>query len=746
MSSIELAIEGMSCAACSAAVERAVKKIDGVDSVAVNLMTNKGVFGFDPTKVKLADIIATIENAGYTAHEIEKEEAEDYGSVTKKERQAKVRLIAAICFCAPILYIAMGHMFPALHFLLPAFISPENAPLTFALVQLVLTIPVLIAGRDFYINGFKTLWHRAPNMDTLVALGTMSAFLYSIYAVFQVALGKHGYIHSLYFESAAVVLTLVMVGKFLEARSRGKTSEAIKKLMKLRPETAVLVRDGVETVVPIESVVPGDVLLVRPGENFPVDGTVVQGETTADESMITGESLPVEKSPGSGITGGSINGGGLVRVEAARVGNDTTLAQIIALVEDAQGKKAPIAKIADIVAGIFVPIVMAIAILSAVLWAATGHDLNFVLTVFVSVLVIACPCSLGLATPTAIMVATGRGAQLGILFKSGEALETAHRITSVVLDKTGTITEGKPAVTDMAVFGGFSEERAVLLCASAEKGSNHPFARAIIALAAQKNIELLSPESVTDSPGRGICAVVGSDTILAGNKKLMVEHNIDMDIAAGKAREFESGGKSMIFLAVNGELIALFALADTVKPSSAEAVKKLREMGVSVYMITGDNKETAQKIASEVGIENVLAEVMPQDKAGEVKKLRDAGNGVAMVGDGINDAPALAEADIGIAIGTGTDVAIESADIVLMRGDLKEVPAAIALSRAAMRNIKQNLFWAFFYNLLGIPFAAGLVFAFGGPLLSPMFAGAAMAFSSVSVVTNALRLRRFKVK
>jgi Cu+-exporting ATPase len=752
----ELLIEGMTCAACSAAVERVTKRLDGVMNAQVNLTTNRGVFEYDPSKVKLSEIKAAIEDAGYTPRELEGEKTRDL----EKERRARelkimrLRLIVAAVCAAPILYLAMSHMFPGLGVPIPAFMSPHHQPLVFALVQLLLTLPVMLAGSRFFTRGFKTLFKGAPNMDSLVAIGTGSAFLYSLFAAVRIYMGDFSFTESLYFESAAVVITLVMLGKYLEAASKGKTSDAIKKLMQLRPTTATIEKDGKELDVPLDEVAVGDVVVVRPGAAFPVDGIVTDGISTADESMLTGESLPVEKSPGSEVTGGSINGEGLVKFRAVRVGGDTALSKIIRLVEDAQGKKAPIAKLADIVSGWFVPVVLGIAVVAAVAWAIAGKDFNFVLTVFVSVLVIACPCALGLATPTAIMVGTGKGAELGILVKGGEALETAHKISTVVLDKTGTITEGKPKLTDIKTYGGMEEETALALAAAAERGSEHPIARAIVEYAEAKGLGLQSPDSFKAVPGRGIDAVVSGRRVLAGNLKLMLENGINTTAAERDAETLSGAGRTLMYIAVGntgggtagGALSALMAAADTVQGSTREAIIRLKKLGIDVWMITGDNKSTAQAIAREVSIENILSDVLPQDKAGEVKRLQERGRRVAMVGDGINDAPALVQADIGLAIGTGTDVAVESADIVLMRGDLNEVPAAIALSRATIRNIKQNLFWAFIYNLIGIPFAAGVVYLFGGPLLSPVFAGAAMAFSSVSVVTNALRLRRFKVK
>ncbi len=656
----------------------------------------------------------------------------------------RLRLVWAAVFAAPVLYIAMSHMFPALGLPVFHFMSPHENPLAFALVQLGLTVPVLAAGSRFYTAGMRTLFKGAPNMDTLVAVGTGSAFLYSVYATAMIILGDASFSQYLYFESAAVVVTLVMLGKYLEAVSKGKTSEAIKKLMGLKPKTAVVITDGIETEVPLDEVVEGDILLVRPGSVIPVDGVVTEGLTSVDESMLTGESLPVDKRPGSEVTGGSINQEGLIKFKASRVGEAMTLSKIIRLVEEAQGKKAPVAKIADVISGYFVPVVLAIALVSVGAWALSGREFNFVLNIFVSVLVIACPCALGLATPTAIMVGTGKGAELGILIKSGEALENASRVDTVVLDKTGTITEGRPVLTDMRFYGGLDETETLALTASAERGSEHPVARAICKRAEERNIAFYEPESFKAEPGRGINVVIRGKRVLAGSAKLMAENGVSIAEAQDDAETLASKGRTLMYAAVDGKLAALLAAADTVKPTSRSAVEKLKALGLNVAMITGDNADTAAAIADEVGISSVMADVLPQDKAGKVKELQMKRRRVAMVGDGINDAPALAQADVGIAIGTGTDVAVESADVVLMRGDLTEVSTAIALSRATFRNIRQNLFWAFIYNLCGIPVAAGLLYAFGGPLLNPVFAGAAMALSSVSVVSNALRLKRFK--
>jgi Cu+-exporting ATPase len=744
----ELCVDGMTCASCSSAVERALRKLDGVEEPSVNLATNRAAFSYDPTKVKLAQVREAITKAGYTPLDLASEDTRDAEQEKREKalRLMRLRLIVAIVFAAPILYIAMAHMFPTLGVPLPAFMNPHVFPLTFALVQLVLTIPVLIAGGRFFRVGFKTLFKGSPNMDTLVAIGTGSAFLYGVYATVLIYLGQFGFAQHLYFESAAVVITLVMLGKYLEAVSKSKTSEAIKKLMNLKPKTAVVVKDGVELTVSLDEVAVGDVVLVRPGAAIPVDGTVLDGASSVDESMLTGESLPVEKQPGSPVTGGSINGEGLLRFTVTRVGEDTALSKIIHLVEEAQGRKAPIAKLADVISGYFVPAVLGIAVLSAVVWALVGKDFNFVLNIFVTVLVIACPCALGLATPTAIMVGTGKGAELGVLIKGGEALETTHGINAVVLDKTGTITQGKPELTDIVRYSGDDEASVLALSASAERGSEHPIARAIVSAAQEKNLSLAEPEQFRAIPGRGIEAIVSGHRILAGSAKLLREHNVDLSRSVSDAVALSNAGKTLMYIAKDDSLYALMAAADAVKPTSRRAIEQLKSLDIEVYMLTGDNASTASAIAASVGIEHVLSDELPDGKASEVQKLQSQGKRVAMVGDGINDAPALVQADVGMAIGTGTDVAVESADVVLMRGDVSAVSAAIALSRATIRNIRQNLFWAFAYNVVGIPFAAGVFFAFGGPLLTPVFAGAAMALSSVSVVSNALRLKRFRLK
>ncbi|MEG6612173.1 heavy metal translocating P-type ATPase [Pseudoclostridium thermosuccinogenes] len=739
---VTIPISGMTCASCAKAVERAIKKLPGIREVSVNYATEKARVLYDPGSTRISEIKNAVSKAGYKPLEVEAGEQVD----RERERREKERktlwtkFLVAVIFTAPLLYISMGHM---MGLPMPELIMPEMHPLNFGLVQLILVIPVMISGYRFYTVGFSRLFKGEPNMDSLIAVGTSAAFLYGIYAIVQIINGNTEYAQDLYFETAGVIIALIMLGKYLEAITKGKTSEAIKKLMGLSPKTATVIHDGKEMVIPIEEVEVGDIILVKPGEKIPVDGEVIEGRTSVDESMLTGESIPVEKYAGSKVVGASINKNGTIRFKATKVGKDTTLAQIIKLVEDAQGSKAPIAKLADIIAGYFVPVVIAIAVLAGVAWYISGESLIFSLTIFISVLVIACPCALGLATPTAIMVGTGKGAEYGVLIKGGEALETAHRIKTIVFDKTGTITEGKPKVTDIITAEGMDETELLRLSASAERGSEHPLGEAIVNEAKDKKMDLLEVESFEAIPGQGIEVVIKGRKMLLGNKKLMDSRNIEITLQKESDR-LAGEGKTPMFVAIDNMLAGIVAVADVMKPSSKRAIEKLHEMGIEVAMITGDNRRTAEAIAKQAGIDRVLAEVLPQDKAKEVQKLQAEGKKVAMVGDGINDAPALAQADIGIAIGSGTDVAMESADIVLMRSDLMDVPAAIELSRRTIRNIKQNLFWAFGYNTAGIPIAAGVLHIFGGPLLSPMIAAAAMAFSSVSVLTNALRLKRFK--
>ena len=739
---IIIPISGMTCASCAKAVERTLGKLDGIEEVSVNYATEKAKVVYDPSKTRISEIKDSVSKAGYTALEIEAAEQADHEK-EHREKEMKTlwyKFLVASLFTIPLLYIAMGHM---LGLKLPDSIEPMMNPLNFGLVQLLLTIPVVIAGYRFYTVGFSRLIKREPNMDSLIAVGTSAAFIYGIFAIIQIAGGNHQYTKDLYFETAGVIISLILLGKYLEAVTKGKTSQAIKTLMGLAPKTATVIHDGKEMVISIEEVEVGDILLVKPGEKIPVDGEVVEGRTSIDESMLTGESIPVEKNAGSKVTGASINKNGTIKFRATKVGKDTALAQIIKLVEEAQGSKAPISKMADIVAGYFVPIVMMIAVLAGLAWYISGMSVVFSLTIFIAVLVIACPCALGLATPTAIMVGTGKGAEYGVLIKGGEPLETTHKVNTIVFDKTGTITEGKPVVTDIVVTPGFDETQLLQLSASAEKGSEHPLGEAIVNRAKEQELEFLNVESFEAIPGHGIEVTIDNKNILLGNKKLMADRNINITLQEESDKLAEEG-KTPMYVSVDNKLAGIIAVADVMKPSSSRAVELLHKMGIEVVMITGDNRRTAEAIAAQVGIDRVLAEVLPEDKASEIKKLQDEGKMVAMVGDGINDAPALAQADVGIAIGSGTDVAMESADIVLMRSDLLDVVTAIELSKRTIRNIKQNLFWAFAYNTLGIPVAAGLLYIFGGPLLSPIIAAAAMSFSSVSVLLNALRLKGFK--
>ncbi|MBR2472209.1 MAG: cadmium-translocating P-type ATPase [Clostridia bacterium] len=735
----ELIITGMTCAACSGRIERKLGKTEGVTEAVVNLAGEKGTFTFDPDIISETEIIAIIEKMGYGAKFPEKINEEKLNKKTEI-KVFKIKFAVAAVFSVLLFYIAMAPMLFGSN-TVPAFISPETFPLRYAIAELILCIPVMIAGYKFYTIGYKNLFQGAPNMDSLIAVGTTAAFIYSVYSVVRIISGDVHGVHNLYFESVAMIIALVMLGKTLEASSKGKTGQAIKTLMGLAPKTAIVLKDSKEYEVLIDDVKTGDIILVKPGEKIPVDGEIIDGHTTVDESMLTGESIPTEKHVGDKVTGASINKNGYIKFRATSVGKDTVLAKIIKMVEDAQGTKAPIAKLADVVAAKFVPTVLIIALLSCIGWLIAGESVSFAITVFVAVLVIACPCALGLATPTAIMVGTGKGAGHGILFKNGEALETSHKINVAVFDKTGTVTEGKPAVTDVITAEGFEKEELICLAASAEKASEHPLGEAIVKYAEEKKINLYDITDFSSVPGQGIIADISGKTVLVGNQKLMDEHGIDIDISP-LAKE----GKTPMYVAIDCSFAGVIAVADTVKQSSCAAIKKLHELGIKTVMITGDNEFAAKAIASAVGIDEVLAEVMPQDKALAVKKLQEQGNVVAMVGDGINDAPALAQADVGIAVGSGTDVAMDSADIVLMKSDLNDVCYAVALSKATIRNIKQNLFWAFGYNTLGIPIAAGLLHIFGGPLLSPMIGAAAMSLSSVSVITNALRLNRFKLK
>ncbi len=745
-SNVTIPIGGMTCAACAQRVDKAIRKLSGVVSVSVNFATEKATISFDPQQVRVSALREVIEKTGYKALAVSKTETADEDRVRKQKeiRSMWIKFIVAAVFTLPLFYIAMVPMIKFVQLPFPKALDPMNFSLIYGLIELLLVLPVIGVGYKFYTVGFKALIRRSPNMDSLIAIGTAAAMIYSIYNLFQIAGGNFKAVESLYFETAGVIITLIMLGKTLEAVSKGRTSEAIKKLMGLAPKTAIIIQDGLEKEIPIDEVEIGDIIIVKPGAKIPVDGTVLEGHTAIDESMLTGESMPVDKKAGDMVYAASLNTNGTIQFKAEKIGSDTALAQIIKLVEDAQGSKAPIAKMADIVSGYFVPIVCIIALVAGVAWFFGSRDVEFALTIFISILVIACPCALGLATPTAIMVGTGKGAENGILIKGGEALETAHKINTIVFDKTGTITEGKPTVTDVLTSGGTDADTLLQITASAEKGSEHPLGQAIVQNAQDKGLEFLKVDSFEAITGRGIESAINGQAILAGNRKLMEERNISLTGWEEASDRLAEEGKTPMYVAIDGALAGIIAVADVVKQSSRAAIESLHSMGIEVAMITGDNKKTAAAIAREVGIDRVLAEVLPQDKSNEVKKLQSEGCKVAMVGDGINDAPALAQADIGIAIGSGTDVAMESADIVLMRSDLMDVPTAVNLSKRTIRNIKQNLFWAFGYNVIGIPIAAGVLYLFGGPLLNPILAAAAMSLSSVSVLSNALRLKRFK--
>jgi len=761
MEKLTYRITGMTCASCSARVERVVGAADGVESCVVNLATELLTVHLSSLSFKEA-VEAALAKTGFGFEEVRDKERDKETVLlspaeVRKQKEIstlRVKFIVSAFFAVPLLYIAMGHMLPFGWSLpLPELIHHHHAPFNFALIQLFLTVPIIIAGYRFYTVGFRAIWFRSPNMDSLIALGTSAAVLYSLYATYRIFTGHPKYAEYLYYETAGVIIALVLLGKTLEAVSKGRTGEAIRRLLGLRPKTAVVIRDGAEIEIPIDDVLVGDIVLVKPGGKMPVDGVVVEGVTTVDEAMLTGESMPVEKNSGDKVYAATINVNGFIKFKAEKVGADTALAQIIKLVEDAQGSKAPIAKIADRVSGIFVPIVFCIAVVAFTGWLIATGDVTFALTVFISVLVIACPCALGLATPTAIMVAMGKGAENGILIKSSEALEIVNSVGIVVLDKTGTITEGKPEVTDVVATHGDDSLmfRMLQIAASAQKGSQHPLGEAIVRAAEKENLPLLPLTDFESIAGMGIVCKVDDKRVVIGNEKLMGEmvikqkkHKEPSPMLESCLDKYADEGKTPVFVAIDGYIAGIIAIADVIKPSSSAAISKLTDMGIEVVMITGDNTKTAAAIAKQVGITTVLSEVLPAEKADEIKILQN-GSLVAMVGDGINDSPALMKADVGIAIGSGTDVAIESADIVLMHSDLSDVPTAIRLSKATLRNIKQNLFWAFGYNVLGIPIAAGILYIFGGPLLSPMIAAAAMCLSSVSVLTNALRLRAFKV-
>lgn len=768
-------VAGMTCSACSSHVEKSVGKLTGVENVSVNLLTNSMQVEFDENKLDTAGIIKAVEDAGYgaavkdghaksgtkTSGQSDSQENSGLSAVEQNVKNMKKRLIVSLIFWIPLMYVSMGHMiYQWLNIPMPPFTmnflhGNENA-ITYAFTQFLLLLPILIANQKYFKNGFKTLWHRSPNMDSLIAIGAGAAILYGIFAIYRIgyAMGHgdmmvvHQYAHDLYFESAGTILTLITIGKYLETKSKGKTSEAITKLLNLAPKTVTVVRDGVEQVVDAADVEKGEIFLVKPGESVAVDGIVLEGKSSFDESAITGESIPVPKQEGDTIVSASINKSGLIRAKATKVGEDTTIAQIIRLVEEASSSKAPIAKMADKIAGVFVPAVITIALITGVIWLISGATFEFAMSTAIAVLVISCPCALGLATPVAIMVGTGKGAENGILIKSGDALETAHQIDTVVLDKTGTITQGKPVVTDIICAAGKNADKTQLLqiAGSLEKGSEHPLAEAIVNYCLTNNISL---EKVTDFNalfGKGIEGTVSGTHYYAGNEKMMEEKGISLSTEQkNQIQALAKQGRTPLLFADEKQFLGIVAVADVVKPTSKEAVQKFRDYGIHVIMLTGDNEVTAQAIKEQVGIDEVIAGVLPTQKEEKISALKQAGHKVAMIGDGVNDAPALASADVGIEIGAGTDVAIESADIVLMKNDLLDAVGAVKLSKAVIRNIKENLFWAFFYNSIGIPLAAGVLYPLFQIKLNPMFGAAAMSLSSVCVVSNALRLRWVKL-
>ena len=746
-------VQGMTCAACSAHVEKAVCKVAGVDGVNVNLLGNSMVVDYDEGATDAGQIIHAVEEAGYGASlPAVKGVTAQPKQVNRMEEEAagmKRRFLTSLIFLVPLFYIAMGHM---MGWPLPAFFHDPGNVFVVALIQFLLTLPIMYINDKYYKVGFKTLWHRSPNMDSLIALGSSAAVIYGVAALFQIAWGLgHGdqarvdkWSMDLYFESAGMILTLITLGKWLETRSKGKTSQAITRLIDLAPKTAAVLRNGAEVEIPVEEVTMGDLVVVRPGGRIPVDGIVVEGNSSVDESALTGESLPVEKGVGDQVAAATINKSGYFVFRATRVGEDTTLAQMIKLVEEASASKAPIAKLADKVAGVFVPVVIGIALVTAVVWFVLTQSIESALTAGVAVLVISCPCALGLATPVAIMVGTGKGAENGILIKSAEALETLHTVRTVVVDKTGTLTQGKPAVTDCIPAKGVTEEELLCVAASLEKPSEHPLAEAILTEAEKRNIPLAPIQDFQALSGRGVRGTLHGAPVLAGNRAMLEEAGISLQGFGDRGEALAQNGKTPLYFAEHGKVLGIVAVADPPKPTSAAAVRGFRELGIDVVMLTGDNRRTAEAVGRELGVTQVIAEVLPQDKEKVVADLQAQGKKVAMIGDGINDAPALARADVGMAIGAGTDVAIESADVVLMKSDLLDAVTAVRLSKKVIRNIKENLFWAFIYNIIGIPLAAGVWFPFTGWQLSPMFGAAAMSLSSVCVVSNALRLKFFR--
>lgn len=740
MKEIILKISGMTCASCSSSLEKEFNKVIGIDKAIVNIATEKAVIKYDEKTVSFEDIDRVIKKLGFSINR-------NKNDIDIKSKELKVqfyKVLFSFIFSIPLLYIAMAPMIPQISFPYPEFLDPIVNTINFSVIQLILTIPVIIMGYKFYTKGFKNLFLLRPNMDSLVAIGTSAAFLYSMYSTYRVINGDHMSGHNLYFESTAIIISLILLGKYLEMKSKGKTGEAVRKLIDLSPKFANVLRDGNFTKILVEDIVLGDIIIVKPGERVPTDGEIIEGDTTIDESMITGESIPVDKSKGDKLVGASININGNIKFLATSVGDDTVLSKIIKMIEEAQGSKAPIAKLADKISGYFVPIVILIAIISSFAWIILGKDFIFALEIFISVLVIACPCALGLATPTSIMVGTGKAAENGILFKNAEALEIAHNVNTIILDKTGTITYGKPEVTDIICYNGYDEEYLIRYSSSVENKSEHPLAKAIVNYAIEKRIELEDYSDFIATIGQGVQGKFKDGMIYIGNKLFMKNNNIDISLSDKDQKKFLNNGKAPIYISLNNILIGIIGVSDVVKETSAKAISILKKLNIKTYMITGDNENTAKYIGDIVKVDNVYANVLPEDKANKVKLLQNENIIVAMVGDGINDAPALVQADIGVSVGNGTDIAIESADVILVKNDLLDVVNLFDISKSTIKNIKQNLFWAFLYNILGIPFAAGIFYAMGGPLLNPMIAALAMSLSSISVVLNALRLNNFK--
>ena len=762
MQKVKFDIQGMTCSSCSAHVDRAVNKLEGVKTVNVNLLSNNMMVEFDEKMTNIDKIIKAVVDAGYGAtvsDERKKETSKKEKKLNNEDviKSMKKRLIISICFLVPLMYIAMYHMLnewfgiPIPSIVNSLFHGTENA-ITFGFTQFLLLLPIVYVNRNYFIVGFKRLLKGSPNMDSLIAIGSSAAIVYGIFAIYMIGYGLghnqielvQRYSMDIYFESAGTILTLITVGKYLETKSKGKTSDAISQLMNLAPKTATVMRGEKEIEIPVEEIMIGDIIIIKPGGGIPVDGTIVEGNSSIDQSNITGESIPVEKTIGDKVVSGTINKNGHLKIKATKLGNDTTLSQIIKLVEEASNSKAPISKLADKVSGIFVPVVITIAILATIFWVLQGQSFEFALSTGIAVLVISCPCALGLATPVAIMVGTGKGAQNGILIKSAESLEVLHTVNTVVLDKTGTVTVGKPKVTD--IISVIDQNELLKIAGTLEKNSEHPLAEAIMQKIEEEKILISNVENFEAISGRGVKGKIDGEYYFGGNIAFMQENHIDIEQMQKESQKLLNSGKTVLYFANKNHIIGIIAVADTIKETSYQAIKELKKENIEVVMLTGDNKTVAENIGKELHIDKVIAEVLPQDKEKEVAKLQAEGKKVAFVGDGINDSPALVRADVGLAIGSGTDIAIESADVVLIKNSLLDVVTAIDLSKAVIRNIKMNLFWAFFYNSLGIPIAAGLLYFFGGPLLSPVFAGAAMAFSSISVVSNALRLRRFQAK